>query len=789
MDDQEVEEEETTKSLPRSVRVGEEQISLTGDDNHAPHLLKANPKGDDYDSIPDLADLELATQFHVVDRSYRRRQLCKKFAVVLGVILLLIAGSIGIAMLVSNQSQTASAASASAASTVNKTTVILPPPTQDLSALCDPSNEQGRASCKAACAPAACCSSTLENCKATNSEICDAYSACLLMNQSDGVGNQSVEASEAEQAIKTLCEDTTDEESLKQCKKLCAARACCFATSGYMCYDDFKEWCDEYKICATQPSEPVLLTLAPSPIVQSSQATSEPHVSDAPFDPSSAFVEGAQEMTEIEKICSMDAIAANGTKACTDLCRQRACCFVDESEFNCVEERRDWCEEYSLCTILNMGAAANTTTPVVEDVTGNGMENAGEIENTTTPVAEGEINGGGTVEGACSFDFLATNGKIQCERMCDQAQCCFTLDDTNCAASLEEWCLGFKPCLNLVLEAAPESVPTYSNVTNSWPDVSETEVVNGTNAPSQTIITEIQNETVPEASNVSMQETVATTSEIDTVCSAAAVAANGLGECEFACSKRACCFVEGGSNCFASAVDWCSEYIACSIINGGGGVVNSVAAPTPSPTSNNTNATTISLACAAASIATLGKDECQSICKERACCFIEGDFNCYNERMSWCDEYSACKILNEPVVTSNSPTQMPASSITESATNNTFESIYGIMEAATNNPTMVPIVFVNVSNPPTPATNSMETAATNAPTMLPQIEPNSTAIPSSVDAACLSDAIATNGPDQCHSLCIERLCCFYPGDSNCAEVKKDWCDEYRACKILPSFQQ
>ena len=79
-----------------------------------------------------------------------------------------------------------------------------------------------------------------------------------------------------------------------------------------------------------------------------------------------------------------------------------------------------------------------------------------------------------------------------------------------------------------------------------------------------------------------------------------------------------------------------SEYIACSIINGRGGIVNSVAAPTP--TSNNTNATTINLACAAASIAILGKDECQSICKERACCFIEGDFNCYNEWISWCDK-------------------------------------------------------------------------------------------------------------------------------------------------------
>lgn len=814
MDDHETEEEETTtKRLPRGVRVGE-QLSLTGDDEDiTPPPSKGNMKGDEYDSIPDLADLELATQYHVVDRTFRRRQLLKRLAAAFGVILVVVGVSVGIAFLISSSSSQSS----SAAAATSGSSVIVPPPPPDLAQLCDASNllaDVGRAQCKAACAPAACCASTLESCKSTNVETCEAYSSACLLHQ-NATPNQP-EMSDNEKLITTLCEDTTDLESMKQCKKLCSARDCCFSTdnySGYICYDDFKEWCDEYKICASVQSSAASTTASSSPVEplvsEPSTSTQPPAVTpttDAPV---------SMEKTLVQQVCSMDAISIKGTKQCADLCRARACCFVDESEFNCIQERADWCSEYSLCTILNMG--------------GGGSINP---TNTTTPPPTESVSTASEVEEKCSFDFMIAYGTDPCKNLCEEGQCCFTADDTSCAVNLKEWCLRYTTCKNLMgLGSATSNV---SNTTDTSSVTEASEFINTTEAPISNMATPvIDNSTV-------IPDTVTA------ACSLDFIAASGQDQCEKLCDRGKCCFAEDETNCSIDLEEFCLQFKECvnlkgapssSSISEAASITNMslpepavaavvTVAPTQVPISNFsiTGAPyidTVNTSCTTEAIAANGKEKCRALCKERACCFIEGDFNCYAERQTWCNEYSACKVL------STNETSTPAAAAVNLIPTQAPVSIYGDLgasTAATNAPSPLIIVVLNSTEVPvstesifnevvtpnapmnvsmSPVSNYANTVTSEAPaqqpvtsvsiygsmegTTAPVAVPNNT-VTLNVNDVCAPEAIAANGENECHSVCLERQCCFLPGDSNCSTTLRDWCEEYKACYILPSFQ-
>lgn len=819
MDDHEADEEETTtKRLPRGVRV-DEQVSLTGDDGDLTPTPKANLKGDEYDSIPDLADLELATQYHVVDRTFRRRQLLKRLAVVSGAILAVVGFSVGIALSVSS-SKSSSAASASSSSS----SIIVPPPPQDLSTLCDANNlmtDSGRAQCKAACAPAACCASKLESCQAANIETCEAYSYACLLQQPDTTSQSQV--SDAEKLIMTLCEDTTDLESMKQCKKLCAARDCCFnimdVSSGYNCYDDFKEWCDEYKVCATLKNIPESSIPLLEQQVPISRTTQPPTVTPITITEAPVSVEKAL----VQKVCSMDAISANGSKDCADLCRERACCFVDETEFNCIQERSDWCLEYSLCTILNMreggGETMNTTVATTAMTT-----------SVTTPTAN-------EVDKKCSFDFLIAYGSLQCESLCDAGQCCFATDDSSCAANLQEWCLMFTACKNLMASSAsnPSSSPVASTSTET------SEVVNTT-----------------EATTLAIDNSIGIPNSVATVCSLDFIAANGKVQCESFCDRGKCCFTEDETNCAISLEQFCLEFHDCANLQEAPSSLNIVAenvtvpemtenaanmtvegtentiadiitlAPTQVPVNNSSTLApimdSVNSSCTAEVIAADGKDKCKVICKERACCFIQGDFNCYAERQIWCEEYSACNILSTyttsiPAAINQTPTQSPFSIYADLSANSGT--------AVTNAPSLlIPTVVPNSTEAPV-ATEPIysEIAATLAPSPLqmssnsnysspfvtstppvqqpvasvsiygdmpgtnaPVMISSSINVTLNVNDVCTPEAIAANGDGECMTKCLERECCFIAGESSCTETLKDWCEEYNACYILSSFQ-
>jgi hypothetical protein len=283
---------------------------------------------------------------------------------------------------------------------------------------------------------------------------------------------------------------------------------------------------------------------------------------------------------------------------------------------------------------------------------------------------------------------------------------------------------------------------------------------------------ELLDNNTTDLTNIPMEEPVATPpTAVDAACASAAIAAKGRAECEFQCSKRACCFIMGVSNCFATSPDWCYEYAACSILTGSHGVemvgspifnstiasnsptqvpirapalasiYGSMGAATDAPSaqvpvsietattasgssdaglSPNSTTSIIDAACSADAIASEGKGECEDICELRACCFIEGNFNCYAEQMEWCDEYSACNVLNEKPITTvtNVPTKAPTLASIDGAPST---QVPASMETATT--ANAPVSLETTTNAPTTLTPAAsyygtEAATTSAPTQV-----------------------------------------------------------------------
>ena len=44
-------------------------------------------------------------------------------------------------------------------------------------------------------------------------------------------------------------------------------------------------------------------------------------------------------------------------------------------------------------------------------------------------------------------------------------------------------------------------------------------------------------------------------------------------------------------------------------------------------------------------VTTEGRDQCESLCRSRSCCFAQDDRNCRVDNKNWCEEYSACEVL------------------------------------------------------------------------------------------------------------------------------------------------
>lgn len=71
------------------------------------------------------------------------------------------------------------------------------------------------------------------------------------------------------------------------------------------------------------------------------------------------IVDDDDERGNVAKQCRNESLVTpEGRQACVVLCQQRRCCF-DFGPFNCRSARKEWCQEYDICSNLAAAPPAN----------------------------------------------------------------------------------------------------------------------------------------------------------------------------------------------------------------------------------------------------------------------------------------------------------------------------------------------------------------------------------------------------------------------------------------------
>lgn len=133
----------------------------------------------------------------------------------------------------------------------------------------------------------------------------------------------------------------------------------------------------------------------------------------------------------------------------------------------------------------------------------------------------------------------------------------------------------------------------------------------------------------------------------------------------------------------------------------------------------------VNIVCSPSALEVNGTKACEEKCQLRACCFVDGTFNCRKDMESWCFEFSACDNL---VKVSNSQEQQAED------------------QAA-------------AEEGHTPVQEACEPSKLQDPDLL----------------------------SRCEDICSTRRCCWGKGRDNCYDYDPHWCNEYKVCLNLPDY--
>ena len=134
----------------------------------------------------------------------------------------------------------------------------------------------------------------------------------------------------------------------------------------------------------------------------------------------------------------------------------------------------------------------------------------------------------------------------------------------------------------------------------------------------------------------------------------------------------------------------------------------------------------VNVICSQSALDAHGTELCESMCHDRACCFVDGIFNCREDLEDWCLEYSACDIL------------ATTSKESEEQTDEEEES---------------------EGHHHTPIQEACEPSKLRDPDLV----------------------------SHCEDMCSTRRCCFADGNNSCYRYDPHWCNEYKVCLNLPDY--
>jgi len=477
------------------------------------------------------------------------------------------------------------------------------------------------------------------------------------------------------------------------CDKSCAKAACCTDSryvEGKNCYADNPDACDAYIGFCTKKEE------SPEPETPANDNNSIDEEN------SELIVLTEEAPWNLSVMCSQDrTLESADVDSCQSFCRYAACCQETAEPF-CFKENEAICNGYSACW------NPERETPNLPDL------DSEELISLANKVKE-----------VCAEERLMSQiDRTSCVDDCEISKCCFVEGDDNCSLDRSEWCGAYMPCLEL--ENVQVSFPIENNISD---DV----------------------EYSPE--------------DLANFCSTSSISsAAGRAFCNEICTARQCCwrtnYMNEAGNCQIDKPDYCNGYTVCEIFDNienqpdieleitkvgsfGVTIVDSSSAET-----GQADLTPVERFCRTEALSTeAGREKCQSICNQRACCFtpIEEEGSCALSQAVECARWVACQLL------------------------------YDFLEFEATE--IAPVDEGPVDE------GSAENSLTVAVAFQQQTQ--------TVDDACSRSNIRTQaGERQCKTICEERSCCFPRiGGYDCYKEFPDWCDEYSICKVLKRSEE
>jgi hypothetical protein len=185
---------------------------------------------------------------------------------------------------------------------------------------------------------------------AEHADVCGAYASyCPILGAGGDRGGGDVGE---------LCVTGREE----ACFAACTAAACCFphkfglGAQGVCDGGEREEWCDDFRACEILPDVGYgVMAVGDEGPVHSNVtvlAPEEDNTANINAVTSDTVKDDDNLVHAVNSHCAMSQIdTSEAFLACSTLCSKRRCCF-DFGPMNCLNARKEWCDEVSLCNNL-----------------------------------------------------------------------------------------------------------------------------------------------------------------------------------------------------------------------------------------------------------------------------------------------------------------------------------------------------------------------------------------------------------------------------------------------------
>ena len=478
-----------------------------------------------------------------------------------------------------------------------------------------------------------------------------------------------------------------------------------------------------------------------------------------------------------------DWITVEGRAGCQKLCDVAKCCSLPESDSgSCGKSQATYCATYrAACMALELSTPEGDASGS-SGGGGSGLKSGELLESNTKLTAPKPSY----LDDICDIESLKTpNGFDQCSSVCRPSRCCHP--EYNCEVTNERFCSTYEtPCANVAetwrgsghatgnsdtdnnsvsslvmrkcnsasinppdecIEACYPGACCY--VSDGYPPIERLfeDHYGAAMSPMKSIDScsskvgfcqqfgSCEHLNHLKDSSGWHNDEVTYELDISSVCMPEYISKHGALECSNVCQPAHCCF-SGEFTCDGANVGNinCKDYSQCGLLY-------------PRATDEKSTQKLFLLAkqidekCSEVSLSSAsGRSECQNMCKDKLCCFEDGDYGCADDPSQSCLAYAGCDTLVD-----------------------------------------TPLSFVNKLIEPPPKQESKPGDSEQAISVDEFVD--------QLDKTCSEEALETlEGIQKCHNKCQTHLCCFTSDSAlvgnDCSKVHPVACDAYKPCQRL-----